>query len=159
MRQFKAVEHRLQHVGTVSGVEYFNDSKATNVDATIKAIESFPGKIHLILGGKDKDSDYTLMNQLLRERVTRVYTIGAAAEKIRSHEQSKCCLAANAGSRVERAMTWPKPERLCCWPRPVPASISLRTTNIAGAFLLWWSVWLLRLPLDRRSADGQARQR
>ena len=88
VRKFKAVDHRLQHVGTVSGVEYYNDSKATNVDATIKAIESFPGKIHLILGGKDKDSDYTLMNDLLRERVRRVYTIGAAAEKIRSHVQS-----------------------------------------------------------------------
>jgi UDP-N-acetylmuramoylalanine--D-glutamate ligase len=88
VRKFKAVEHRLQHVGTVAGVEYYNDSKATNVDATIKAIESFPGKIHLILGGKDKGSDYTLMNQLLRDRVKRVYTIGAAAEKIRSHVQS-----------------------------------------------------------------------
>jgi UDP-N-acetylmuramoylalanine--D-glutamate ligase len=88
VRKFKAVEHRLQHVGTIAGVEYYNDSKATNVDATIKAIESFPGNIHLILGGKDKDSDYTLMNHLLRERVKRVYTIGAAAEKIRSHVQS-----------------------------------------------------------------------
>ena len=87
VRKFKAVEHRLQYVGTVAGVEYYNDSKATNVDATIKAIESFPGNIHLILGGKDKDSDYTLMNNLLRERVKRVYTIGSAAEKIRSHVQ------------------------------------------------------------------------
>jgi len=82
------VDHRLQHIATVAGVEYYNDSKATNVDATIKAIESFPSNIHLILGGKDKDSDYTLMNHLLRERVKRVYTIGAAAEKIRSHVQS-----------------------------------------------------------------------
>ena len=43
----------------VRGVEYYNDSKATNVDATIKALESFPGRVHLILGGKDKGSDYT----------------------------------------------------------------------------------------------------
>jgi UDP-N-acetylmuramoylalanine--D-glutamate ligase len=63
-------------------VEYYNDSKATNVDATIKALESFPGRIHLILGGKDKGSDYSLLNSLLKERVKRVYTIGAAAEKI-----------------------------------------------------------------------------
>ena len=88
VKKFKAVEHRLQHIATIGNVEYYNDSKATNVDATIKAIESFPGNIHLILGGKDKDSDYTLMNHLLRERVKRVYTIGAAAEKIRSHVQS-----------------------------------------------------------------------
>ena len=63
-------------------MRYFNDSKATNVDATIKALESFPAKIHLILGGKDKGSDYSVLNNLLRERVKRVYTIGAAAEKI-----------------------------------------------------------------------------
>ena len=54
------------------------------MDATIKALESFPANIHLILGGKDKGSDYTLLNELLRQRVKRVYTIGAAAEKIES---------------------------------------------------------------------------
>jgi UDP-N-acetylmuramoylalanine--D-glutamate ligase len=84
---FRAVEHRLEYVATVRGVEYYNDSKATNVDATIKALESFPANIHLILGGKDKGSDYTVLNALLRERVKRVYTIGAAAAKIESHIQ------------------------------------------------------------------------
>jgi len=79
---FKAVEHRLEYVATVRGVEYYNDSKATNVDATIKALESFPGRIHLLLGGKDKGSDYSVLNELLKERVKRVYTIGAAAAKI-----------------------------------------------------------------------------
>ena len=79
---FKAVEHRLEFVAKVRGVEYYNDSKATNVDATIKALESFPGRIHLILGGKDKGSDYTVLNPLLKQRVKRVYTIGAAATKI-----------------------------------------------------------------------------
>jgi UDP-N-acetylmuramoylalanine--D-glutamate ligase len=81
---FKAVEHRLEYVATVGGVEYYNDSKATNVDATIKALESFPRNIHLILGGKDKGSDYSLLNDLLKERVKRVYTIGASAAKIES---------------------------------------------------------------------------
>src|SRR5438552_13674708 len=85
VQQFKAVEHRLEYVATIRGVDYYNDSKATNVDATIKALESFPANIHLILGGKDKGSDYTVLNDLLRERVKRVYTIGAAAEKIESH--------------------------------------------------------------------------
>ena len=84
IQNFKAVEHRLEYVATVKGVEYYNDSKATNVDATIKALESFPKNIHLILGGKDKGSDYTVLNGLLRERVKRVYTIGAAAGKIES---------------------------------------------------------------------------
>ena len=84
VREFKAVEHRLEYVATVAGVDYYNDSKATNVDATIKALESFPGHIHLILGGKDKGSDYSVLNELLSERVKRVYTIGAAAAKIES---------------------------------------------------------------------------
>jgi UDP-N-acetylmuramoylalanine--D-glutamate ligase len=84
VRDFKAVEHRLEYVATIGGVEYYNDSKATNVDATIKALESFPANVHLILGGKDKDSDYTQLNGPLRQRVKRVYTIGAAAEKIES---------------------------------------------------------------------------
>jgi UDP-N-acetylmuramoylalanine--D-glutamate ligase len=79
---FKAVEHRLEFVRCLQGVDYFNDSKATNVDAAIKAVEAFPSGIHLILGGKDKDSDYTLLSPLLRERVKAVYTIGSAAEKI-----------------------------------------------------------------------------
>jgi UDP-N-acetylmuramoylalanine--D-glutamate ligase len=87
VREFKAVEHRLEFVATVRGVDYYNDSKATNVDATIKALESFPANIHLILGGKDKGSDYTVLNDLLRKRVKAVYTIGAAAEKIQSHIQ------------------------------------------------------------------------
>jgi UDP-N-acetylmuramoylalanine--D-glutamate ligase len=81
---FKAVEHRLEFVASIGGVDYYNDSKATNVDATIKALESFPANIHLILGGKDKGSDYTVLNDLLRQRVKRVYTIGAAAAKIES---------------------------------------------------------------------------
>jgi len=82
--EFRAVEHRLEHVATIAGVAYYNDSKATNVDATVKALEAFPGNLHVILGGKDKGSDYTVLARLLRERAKRVYTIGAAAEKIES---------------------------------------------------------------------------
>jgi len=84
VEEFRAVEHRLEYVGTVRGVEYYNDSKATNVDATIKALESFPGRVHLILGGKDKGSDYSVLNELIAQRVKRIYTIGAAAGKIES---------------------------------------------------------------------------
>ncbi len=84
IEEFKAVEHRLEYVATVRGVQYYNDSKATNVDATIKALESFPANLHVILGGKDKGSDYSLLNALLQQRAKRVYTIGAAAEKIES---------------------------------------------------------------------------
>src|SRR5271166_2284259 len=101
VREFRAVEHRLEHVATVGGVEYYNDSKATNVDATIKALESFPANIHLILGGKDKGSDYTVLNDLLRQRAKRVYTIGAAAAKI----ESQIVSSKNGGPEVVHAET------------------------------------------------------
>ena len=84
IENFQAVEHRLEFVSTLNGVDFYNDSKATNVDATAKAIAAFPGGIHLILGGKDKGSDYTTLSQLLRERVRAIYTIGSAAAKIES---------------------------------------------------------------------------
>jgi len=96
VRDFKAVEHRLEFVATIDGVDYYNDSKATNVDATIKALESFPANIHLILGGKDKGSNYTVLNDLIRQRVKRIYTIGAAAAKIESQVK---------GAEVVRAET------------------------------------------------------
>jgi UDP-N-acetylmuramoylalanine--D-glutamate ligase len=87
VKEFRAVEHRLELVASVNGVTFYNDSKATNVDATVKALESFPGNIHIILGGKDKGSDYTVLKPLLRERVKRVYLIGAAADKIAAQVQ------------------------------------------------------------------------
>jgi UDP-N-acetylmuramoylalanine--D-glutamate ligase len=101
VRDFKAVEHRLEFVATIRGVDYYNDSKATNVDATIKALESFPANIHLILGGKDKGSDYTVLNDLLRQRVKRVYTIGVAATKI----ESQIVSSKNGGPEVVHAET------------------------------------------------------
>ncbi len=79
---FKGVEHRLEFVRNLRGVEFYNDSKATNVDAAMKGVASFAGGVHLILGGKDKGSPYDVMAALLRERVKIVYTIGSAAEKI-----------------------------------------------------------------------------
>ena len=111
VRNFKAVEHRLEYVATIRGVEYYNDSKATNVDATIKALESFPANIHLILGGKDKGSDYTVLNDLLRQRVKRVYTIGAAAEKIESQvkDAAEIVHAESLDSAVQRASASAQP--------------------------------------------------
>jgi len=102
VRAFKAVEHRLEFVAEIAGVRYFNDSKATNVDATIKALESFPANIHLILGGKDKGGDYSVLNTLLHERVKRVYTIGAAAGKISSQIQQAAEIA--PAQTLERAI-------------------------------------------------------
>jgi UDP-N-acetylmuramoylalanine--D-glutamate ligase len=104
---FHAVEHRLEFVTSIQGVDYYNDSKATNVDATAKAIASFPGNIHLILGGKDKNSDYTQLNSLLRERVKVVYTIGSAAGKIEGQIAgvTKVVHAETLEAAVDRAAT------------------------------------------------------
>jgi UDP-N-acetylmuramoylalanine--D-glutamate ligase len=85
VKSFKAVEHRLEFVAVVGGVEFYNDSKATNVDATWKALEAFRRGVHLILGGRDKNSDYMELSDLLRARCKVVYTIGSAAEKIERH--------------------------------------------------------------------------
>jgi UDP-N-acetylmuramoylalanine--D-glutamate ligase len=82
VRSFPGVEHRLEFVAEISGVSFFNDSKATNVDATIKALEAFSGGLFVILGGKDKGSDYAPLIPLLRERARGVLLIGAAEEKI-----------------------------------------------------------------------------
>ena len=82
IRSFAGVEHRLEFVAEVNGVRYYNDSKATNVDATLKAIDAFPGRILIILGGKDKGSDYTVLQNPLREKAIFALLIGAASEKI-----------------------------------------------------------------------------
>ena len=82
IRSFAGVEHRLEFVAEVNGVRYYNDSKATNVDATLKAIDAFPGRILIILGGKDKGSDYTVLQNPLREKAILALLIGAASEKI-----------------------------------------------------------------------------
>lgn len=82
VRSFPGVAHRLQFVAAIDGVEFYNDSKATNVDATLKALDAFPGNLLVILGGKDKGSDYSALREPLRRRARRVYLIGAAASKI-----------------------------------------------------------------------------
>ena len=82
LKTFQGVEHRLEFVADVGGVSFYNDSKATNVDAARKALEAFPGPLVVILGGKDKGSPYTPLRDLLHERARLVLLIGAAAEKI-----------------------------------------------------------------------------
>jgi UDP-N-acetylmuramoylalanine--D-glutamate ligase len=79
---FAPVEHRLEFVRTLAGVSYYNDSKATSVDATLKAIGAFDSGLWLILGGKDKDSDFTVLREPLRAKARAALLIGAAAPKI-----------------------------------------------------------------------------
>ncbi|MDP9054433.1 MAG: UDP-N-acetylmuramoyl-L-alanine--D-glutamate ligase [Acidobacteriota bacterium] len=82
VRTFKAVEHRLEFVAEIAGVRFYNDSKATSVDATVKAIDSFGGDLWIILGGKDKGSDYAVLRDRLRRKARAALLIGAASEKI-----------------------------------------------------------------------------
>ncbi len=82
IRNFKGVEHRLEFVSEINGVKFYNDSKATNVDSTIKALEAFDKGVIVILGGKDKGGDYAPLAPLIQARCTHVILIGAAADKI-----------------------------------------------------------------------------
>jgi UDP-N-acetylmuramoylalanine--D-glutamate ligase len=81
---FAGVAHRIEFVRELDGVLYFNDSKATNVDATLKAIHAFPGNIWIILGGKDKGSDYAPLREPLHSHAKAALLIGAATPLITS---------------------------------------------------------------------------
>lgn len=82
VRTFRAVEHRLEYVRTVNGVDFYNDSKATSVDATLKAVDAFGGGLWIILGGKDKGLDYSVLRAPLAAKAHGALLIGAAAGKI-----------------------------------------------------------------------------
>jgi len=102
VRSFAGVEHRLEFVAEIGGVRYYNDSKATNVDATLKALDAFPGRILVILGGKDKGSDYTALQKPLREKAILALLIGAASEKI--EKQIAGSVAIERAETLERAV-------------------------------------------------------
>jgi UDP-N-acetylmuramoylalanine--D-glutamate ligase len=82
VRSFRAVEHRLEFVRSLNGVDFYNDSKATSVDATLKALDAFEGGVWLILGGKDKGLDYAALRPSLTAKARAALLIGAAAAKI-----------------------------------------------------------------------------
>lgn len=79
LRGFGGVEHRIEFCGERDGVRYFNDSKATNVDSLEKALKSFEVPIILIAGGRDKKSDYSVLNELVKHHVKKLISIGEAA--------------------------------------------------------------------------------
>ncbi|EKU71987.1 UDP-N-acetylmuramoyl-L-alanine--D-glutamate ligase [Selenomonas sp. F0473] len=81
LRDFAGVEHRIEPVRDINGVRYYNDSKATNTDAAIKALEAFDGHIVLIAGGDDKMTDLTDFMNLVHARVDELILVGAAAER------------------------------------------------------------------------------
>ena len=81
LKSFRGVEHRIEYVRTLDGVEYYNDSKATNTDSAIKALETFENGIVLLAGGDDKMTDLTDFLTRVKERVTDLVLLGAAADR------------------------------------------------------------------------------
>lgn len=104
VKSFRAVEHRLEFVAEIGGVAYYNDSKATNVDAALKAIEAFPGSLFVILGGKEKGSPYTPLREPLRARAKAALLIGAAADNIAA-DLGDAVACVHAGT-LDRALEW-----------------------------------------------------
>jgi UDP-N-acetylmuramoylalanine--D-glutamate ligase len=108
VRRFQPVEHRLEEVAEINGVRFFNDSKATSVDATMKALEAFASdarKIVLILGGRGKQAPYAPLLPLVRERVRRMILIGEDAPVIEKELNGAAPLehAADMSDAVARA--------------------------------------------------------
>ncbi len=80
---FKGLEHRLEKVTTIAGIEFYNDSKATNIDAAQKSIESFQPKLILIMGGRDKGGDFSPLKAPIAERAKKVILLGESQEKLK----------------------------------------------------------------------------
>lgn len=82
LSDFKNIEHRLEFVQSVNGIEFINDSKATNVNSTWYALESFSKPVVLILGGVDKGNDYSMLTDLVKEKVKAIVCLGTDNKKI-----------------------------------------------------------------------------
>ncbi len=101
VQNFRSLEHRMEHVATVRGVEFINDSKATNVNSTWYALESMTKPTILILGGVDKGNDYSLIEDLVKEKVRAIICLGADNRKIHEAFGNSMSTIANTSSAVE----------------------------------------------------------
>ena len=82
VKDYKALGHRIEYLGVVSGIRCFNDSKSTNPDSTIAALQDFGKEVTIILGGKDKDMDFLMLAEIIESKVNNLILIGQAAAKI-----------------------------------------------------------------------------
>jgi UDP-N-acetylmuramoylalanine--D-glutamate ligase len=82
LKNFKGVEHRLEHVRELDGITYVNDSKATNVDSVWYALQSYTTPLVVLIGGRDKGNDYARLADLVRNHVRAIIAIGESAEKV-----------------------------------------------------------------------------
>lgn len=83
LKTFPGLEHRLEFVREIDGIQFINDSKGTNVGAVMKSLESFNNPVVLIAGGRDKDSDFSILKPLVKDKVKALILIGEARDKIR----------------------------------------------------------------------------
>ncbi|HMH22254.1 MAG TPA: UDP-N-acetylmuramoyl-L-alanine--D-glutamate ligase [Puia sp.] len=101
IQSFEALEHRMEYVSMVRGVEFINDSKATNVNSTWYALESMDKPTILILGGVDKGNDYSLIRDLVKEKVKAIVCMGVDNRKIHEAFQNDVALMVNTASAEE----------------------------------------------------------
>ena len=84
LKNFNGLPHRCEQVAIIDGVEYIDDSKGTTVDSTLRALESCDREVILIAGGKDKNSDYSVIKDIVKQKVKRLVLIGEASSKIKN---------------------------------------------------------------------------
>jgi UDP-N-acetylmuramoylalanine--D-glutamate ligase len=101
VQNFQSLEHRMEHVATIRGVEFINDSKATNVNSTWYALESMTKPTILILGGVDKGNDYSLITELAKEKVKAIICLGTDNRKIHEAFGNIVNPIVNTGSALE----------------------------------------------------------
>src|SRR5450432_247488 len=101
VQSFESLEHRMEYVSTVRGVEFINDSKATNVNSTWFALESMQKPVILIMGGIDKGNDYSLLRDLIKEKVKAIVCMGIDNRKIHEAFQTDVPVIVNTGSALE----------------------------------------------------------
>jgi len=101
VQSFDALPHRMEKVSVVRGVEFINDSKSTNVNSTWYALESMDKPVILILGGIDKGNDYSILTDLVREKVKAIVCMGVDNRKIHEAFQNDVSLMVNTGSAEE----------------------------------------------------------
>lgn len=105
IQTFESLEHRMSTVATIRGVEFINDSKATNVNSTWYALESMEKPVVLILGGVDKGNDYSLLTELVKEKVKAIVCMGIDNTKIHKAFGNEIQLIADTGSAKEAVET------------------------------------------------------
>jgi UDP-N-acetylmuramoylalanine--D-glutamate ligase len=102
---FRNIEHRLESIGKISGISFINDSKATNVNSTWYALESMTSDVVLILGGVDKGNDYSMLKDLVKQKVKAIVCLGKDNQRIHEAFEDDVDIIVNTASAAEAAQT------------------------------------------------------